>query len=300
MPFSHSQHLEKGRKLETLVENRTRYALTHSELNLFETHQSAESVKLQFSEPTLASMIMGKKVMHLRDEAGFDFFPGESVILPADELMCIDFPEATRQRPTKCLALTLSEEFIQDVCHSLNQHQQRLDGDEWHFTRDNFHFTNDRAIHQIIDRLIFLFAENHPSKDLFADMMLRELVIRLMQTDIRYSMEKGVKETTGSRLQFILGYIRQHLDEDLSVEALSQKAYMSTSHFHRSFKSELGLSPVEYIHQERISKACQLLRSTELPIREIGLRCGFNHLSYFNRLFKRYTKCTPGAYRKKG
>jgi len=43
-----------------------------------------------------------------------------------------------------------------------------------------------------------------------------------------------------------------------------------------------------------------LLRSTELPIREIGLRCGFNHLSYFNRLFKRYTKCTPGAYRKKG
>ncbi|MBL7726407.1 MAG: hypothetical protein JNM68_01925, partial [Dinghuibacter sp.] len=59
-----SEHLHR-RKLEHHVENRTCYTLKHAELNLFETHQAATSIFLTFPEPVLASMIMGKKVMHL-------------------------------------------------------------------------------------------------------------------------------------------------------------------------------------------------------------------------------------------
>ena len=75
MDFQYSE-----KRLETLVENRTVYTLRHSELNIFETYKQAEKVELQFNEPILASMLRGKKIMHLRDKPGFGFYPGESII----------------------------------------------------------------------------------------------------------------------------------------------------------------------------------------------------------------------------
>src|SRR5690606_7678944 len=84
------------RQLENHVENRTVYTLKNAELNIFETHLAAEQVHLSFGDPVLASMIKGKKIMHLNGIHSFDFLPGESVILPPGELMKIDFPEATQ------------------------------------------------------------------------------------------------------------------------------------------------------------------------------------------------------------
>lgn len=66
---------QENRKLMSLVENRTIHTLNNAELNIFETHQQATQVLLQFSEPILASMIRGKKVMHLENTPSFGFFP---------------------------------------------------------------------------------------------------------------------------------------------------------------------------------------------------------------------------------
>ena len=63
----------QNRRLETYVENRTVYTLRNAELNVYETHQTAERVELTFNSPVLASMLSGKKVMHLRENT-FDFF----------------------------------------------------------------------------------------------------------------------------------------------------------------------------------------------------------------------------------
>ena len=106
----HYQH----RKLEDWVENRTAYTLQHAELSIFETQQKAEKVFLQFDDPVIASMISGKKVMYLKDRAAFDFFPGQSVVVPAGKPMLIDFPEAKPEDPTECLALTIAPEKISE------------------------------------------------------------------------------------------------------------------------------------------------------------------------------------------
>lgn len=65
----------KNRKLENLVENQTSYTLNNAALHIFETHQQAERVLLQFDQPVLASMLKGKKIMHLREQQSFDFYP---------------------------------------------------------------------------------------------------------------------------------------------------------------------------------------------------------------------------------
>lgn len=294
--MSLSQHILKKRRLETLVENQTSYSLKNAEMHVFETHKVAEQILLRFDEPVLAYMLEGKKVMHLNDQTAFNFLPGESIVLPSNELMCIDFPEAKMSAPTRCLAMAISEEKIRSTINFLNENHAKIDK-EWRFTDYNFHFTNDLAIQQIIYRLLYLFTENHASKDIFADFMLKELIIRILQTENQkiYS-DKALALGNNHRLSYILNYIRQNLDQNLTIKTLSNKIYMSESNFHRVFKNELNISPIDFINNERIKLATSLLQDSKRKIKDIYMECGFNSLSYFIRMFKRKKQLSPKEY----
>ena len=268
-------------------------------MHVFETHQQAEQVLLKFHQPVLASMIEGKKIMHLKDLQSFDFLPGESIILPADETMCIDFPEAQMENPTRCLAMTISEDKIKEILLLLNEQMPKAEAQEWQLMDYNFHFTNDLAVHQIIHRLLFLFTENHPSKELFADFMLKELIIRILQTENKKIYTEQTRTLASSnRLAFIIEYIRNNLQENLTIEDLSNQVYMSESNFHRVFKNELGISPIDFINDERIKLATSLLHDPKQKIKDIYTRCGFNSVSYFIRQFKKKKQLSPKEYQK--
>ena len=292
-----SKDFYEGRKLENLVENQTSYTLNNAALHIFETHEQAERVLLEFDKPVLASMLKGKKIMHLREQQSFNFLPGESLILPSNELMCIDFPEAELNNPTQCLAMTISEEKIYNVLEHMNELMPKLDEGEWSIMDYNFHFTNDVGIYQILQRLLFLFTEDHPSKDRFVDNMLEELIIRILQTNSRkIYTEKSFKLSSENRLAYIVEFIRKNLHNPLSVKSLSRKACMSESNFYRVFKNELGISPTDFINNERIKLAVSLLQNPNKTIKEIYQECGFESRSYFNRVFKRRKKVAPGDY----
>ena len=83
-------------------------------------------------------MLKGKKVMHLGQEQGFDFLPGQSVILNSHERMVIDFPEAEEANPTRCIALTLSSDLIQRTVERANDQFTRLDGASWSLDYCNY------------------------------------------------------------------------------------------------------------------------------------------------------------------
>lgn len=294
-----ASHFE-NRRLERLVENQTTHTLNNAELNIFETHKQAYEVLLKFHEPVLASMIKGKKVMHLQGASAFGFLPGESVILPANELMCIDFPEANYNNPTQCLALALSEKKLQETVDLLNARGTKQNGKEWSMTDYNYHFTNDIAINHILQRLIFVFAENHPSKDIFADMLIQELVIRILQTESKsLYLKKSYTDSNNDRISFIIKFIRENITEDLSIDLLSEKAYMSESNFYRTFKHELGSSPNEFIIEERLKLAESLLKDPKISVKEAYLASGFNSFSYFCRIFKKKKNLSPTEFKEK-
>lgn len=290
----------QNRRLETLVENRTLHTLNNAELNIFETHQKAAQVMLQFHEPVLASMIRGKKIMHLQNTPSFGFLPGESVILPSNELMCIDFPEATEQNPTQCLALAFNKAKLQQAVNLLNERGLKQNGKEWSMTDYNYHFTNDVAINQILQRLIFIFTENHPSKDIFADMLLQELIIRILQTESKsIYLKKSYTQPNNDRISFVLNFIRENITEDLTIELLSEKAYMSESNFYRTFKHETGSSPIDFIIEERLKLAESLLRDPKMSVKEAFMASGFNSFSYFCRIFKKKKNLSPTEFKEK-
>lgn len=294
-----SAHYE-NRKLENHVENRTVHTLKNAELNIFETHLQASQVYLRFPQPVLASMIKGKKVMHLNGSPAFGFLPGESVILPSNEKMVIDFPEASVSHPTQCLALALSEEKLQEAVDLLNNRGTKQNGLEWSVMDYNYHFTNDIAINQILQRLIFIFTENHPSKDIFSDLLIQELVIRILQTETKSMyLKKSLTDANNDRISYIIKFIRENLTEDLSIELLSEKAYMSESNFYRTFKHELGSSPNDFIIEERLKVAESLLRNPRMSVKEAYLASGFNSFSYFCRIFKKKKNLSPTEFKEK-
>lgn len=296
--LSLSSSFSANRKLVDIVENRTVHTLNSAELNIYETHEKAQDVHLRFTDPLLVSMIRGKKVMSLSNMASFGFLPGESVAMPSDELMRIDFPEASLQNPTQCLALAISRDRLQQTVDFLNQSGARIDGTEWNTLNFNYRFTHDIAINQIIQRLIFIFTENHPSKDIFSEMLLQELVIRILQFESRTRYDRNsVHYSNADAFSHVMRFIRENLTEELSVELLSRVACMSESKFYRSFRNETGLTPNEFIIEERLKVAENLLINPELTVKEAWLASGFNSFSYFSTLFKRRKKLTPSEYK---
>ncbi len=298
--FDISTHLQ-SRKLELVVENRTAYTLDSAELNIYETHQAAKNVELTFENPVLASMIRGKKVMHLSNSPSFDFFPGESVIVPAHQTMKIDFPEAHLHNPTQCLALAISPNKIRTIVETLNERTPLVDNQEgWQFTNDNFYFTNEAAIHQLIGRLIYIFTENNAAKDYFANLVLQELIVRLMQTKARMVLTTNLQQLANTnRLAYAVKYVQENIHRNLTIKELADKACMSEPNFFRCFKQQYGITPVEYINQQRIQLATRLLYNTSYSISDICFACGYNHLNYFLKVFKKATGDTPANYRKK-
>lgn len=287
------------RDLKTLVENRTTYTLNNCELNIFETHQEAKDVNLIFGDLVLTTMLKGRKVMHLFNKPGFDYLPGESVIVPPNELMKIDFPDAEIENPTQCIALSISKEMIENTFDLLNERfPDRMLSKEWGLDLSNFHLINTQDLSEIINRFIRIgVKERSKEKDVIASLALKELLIRLTQTQARKLLQNTYKQLASSnRLGHVVDYIKNNIRENLTLENLSAQACMSKAHFSRSFKNELGLSPMEFILKERLSLARNFLRSANYQIQEVCYMSGFNNVTYFIRAFKAEFGATPKVF----
>lgn len=293
---------KSNRKLVSLVENRTVYHSEFSELSIFETHQVAKEVSLEFNAPIIASMLTGKKIMHPKGLDSFEFLPGESLVVPPNEELLIDFPIASKEDPTQCLALVIDADKINEIAFKFND-KLKIDGEkaDWNFESKSAHLKNQAEVNHLIERLVYTFIQQHKSQDIILDLMIQELVVRLLQTQARYCIiDDPFSLFSDTRIGNVIRYIKQHLTEqDINIDVLAKKASMSTSSFHKHFKNTLGISPIDYINEERIKFSKKLIASNNYSsISEIAYKSGFNNISYFNRQFKRHELITPSTYKK--
>jgi AraC-like DNA-binding protein len=290
-------HLSNEKSLKTLVENRTVYTLNHCELNIFETYESSTSVPLKFNDFVVTSMLRGKKIMHLFDEPGFDYLPGETVVIPSNVEMKIDFPEASRENPTQCLALAIDKAKINQTLNFLNEHYPKEGSDcYWQLNYQNYYFYNNIDLALTINKLIKECMGTSMTKDALADLTLQELLIRIIQTQTAKSIDQGISVSSNNPIFEVTEFIRLNLKENINLKSLSEKACMSTASFYRFFKRELGMSPIEYVLNEKIKHAKKLLRNPGIQINEVCYLSGFEDANYFIRLFKKHEGITPKQY----
>jgi AraC family transcriptional regulator len=95
----------------------------------------------------------------------------------------------------------------------------------------------------------------------------------------------------------VLDYIHDHLEQDIKLADLAELLGMSQFHFSHLFKQAVGIAPYQYLLQQRIERAKQLLKQTDQSIIEIALSCGFNSHSHLSKQFRQVTGLTPTAYR---
>src|ERR1700733_11484323 len=101
------------------------------------------------------------------------------------------------------------------------------------------------------------------------------------------------------RLKKIIEYIGQHLDEELSLESLSDIFHISKFHFHRLFTAFTGLSLQQYIRWLRLKRAAhQLIVNKDQSIINIAINAGFESHEAFSRAFKKACGFTPSQYRR--
>jgi AraC-like DNA-binding protein len=295
--FIQPPKLSNEKSLKTLIENRTVYSLNHCELNLFETYESSLLVPLKFNDLVVTSMLRGKKVMHLFDEPGFDYLPGETVVIPSNVEMKIDFPEASFNNPTQCLALAIEQSKINDTLHFLNERYPKEGNNQfWHLNYQNYYFYNNVELASTINKLIKECMSTSITKDALADLTLQELLIRIIQTQTAKAIDDGFFSDPNNPITPVIEFIRMNLKESISMKILSEKACMSTTSFYRFFRRELGMSPIEFVISEKLKCAKQLLKNPKIHINEVCYLSGFEDSNYFIRLFKKHEGITPKQY----
>jgi AraC-like DNA-binding protein len=283
--------------LKTLVENRTIYNLENCELNLFETYKQSELVSLRFNDLVVTSMLRGKKVMRLFDQPGFDYVPGESVIVPANVEMKIDFPEAAMENPTQCLALAINNKKILDTLQLLNEkYPKEGRNDYWTLDERNFFFYNNPELAMTVHKLINICQSTSITKDVLADLTLQELLIHIAHCQNLKEVNEGDLNQTHPHLSFIVNYIRQNIHRKLFLSDLAKIACLSAASLYRLFKTELGISPIEFILLERIKLAKRLLKDKHIFIKNVSYEVGFDDCNYFIRAFKQHEGITPRQY----
>jgi AraC family transcriptional regulator len=88
-------------------------------------------------------------------------------------------------------------------------------------------------------------------------------------------------------------------DAELRVQDLARSLELSTSRLHALFTRVLGLSPTAYLRRRRMAKAEGLLVGSDLLVREIAARCGWDDEFHFSRMFKRVHGISPLGYRQR-
>ena len=160
------------------------------------------------------------------------------------------------------------------------------------------YFTGDAA--QELETIFEELRHEYEKHDAFSSMFVRANIVRLLAVIAReYKIQERDKLFSNYReaLDNALAYINTHYMEKIYLEDVCKIALMSERSFFYLFKQIIGMPFSKYLQYLRVLRAQELLSSTDRTQYDISLECGFQSLTYFHRVFKKFTGLLPGQYR---
>ena len=204
--------------------------------------------------------------------------PGSVIIVPPNT-------------PYKCKCATASASFLwvhftgSDVERTLKRYKIGL--------FPNIYKTP--AINNISARFQKLF-EGFARNDSYRAYDLSALLDRLL-IEIGRAIEKN--ETERVSLSKSIRYLNENYTTQIKIPFLAQMENMCMTAYNMAFKNQTGIPPTKYIINLRVNNAKELLRTTNLTIKEVGAICGYDDVIFFRKTFKKEVGVSPSEYRKK-
>lgn len=128
--------------------------------------------------------------------------------------------------------------------------------------------------------------------------MITHLLRRYSNTVVTTSNNQSVNLRTKYKLEQAVKYINSYLNYSLNLEEIAEEIGISKHYFCHSFKKYFGMTPYQYILQQRVEKAKLLMRQdSERPLADIALESGFSSQSHLNKHFRSFTGTSPHQYK---
>ncbi len=157
----------------------------------------------------------------------------------------------------------------------------------------------DGVTRELMNYLIQQLLREHDSEEFASNMyclsLLAQLLILINRTALRASQDPDSRGNTDSTVYRILTYINDHYNDDLNLDFLANKFFISKYHLSREFNRVVGTSVHRYILQKRLIMARQMM-ATGVPTSEVYQHCGFGDYSNFYRAFRKEYQVSPREY----
>lgn len=160
--------------------------------------------------------------------------------------------------------------------------------------------TYKKDISSIVERIVSEQENNRYAKDAMMQILTLELMITISRS-MKREWEESLRVRNGKARELVLiakEYIDTNFDRGITVSDVAAYVFLSQGYFTRAFREEFGISPMGYLMNVRIMKACDLLEDNEIKVSAIALQTGFASPQRFNVAFRNHMGMTPLEYRK--
>jgi len=160
---------------------------------------------------------------------------------------------------------------------------------------------HDPVLGHLAQAVVPILSRPGEASALFLEQLGVTIGTRLLENYGQLPPESAGRRAAMSRRQLALAQdmlLNGGGEGDVSVADVAQACAMSRSHFIRAFRETTGLTPYQWLVQQRMARARELLKENRLALAEVALACGFADQSHFTRVFTRLSGVPPGRWRR--
>ncbi|MEV5961183.1 AraC family transcriptional regulator [Kribbella sp. NPDC051952] len=241
--------------------------------------------------PTFALVAQGRKRLAVGDRV-FEYGAGDYLVVSVDLPVTGHFVEASGAEPCLGVGLELRPDLIASLL--LDSADRQVPGPSVQG------LTVSQAPYELIDAVIRLLrlVEQPDDARVLAPLVQREILWRLLRSPQGAAVrEIGLADSSLSHIAGVIRWIRDHYTEPFRVEELAEMARMSTSAFHRHFRTVTAMTPIQFQKKIRLQEARLRLVGLGEDVTSAGYAVGYDSPSQFSREYRREFGAPPSRER---
>ena len=238
-------------------------------------------------------LVKGKRYYFIKDKV-YLITPGTIVFI---NKFIIHYTECFENEGYDRILINFSEDYIEKLLTALGSESvfSLFDDEEGVITLSS---ERRELCESILSVMTSEYEKNGDIQSPYLKSSLLELIMLMRLEKDRAPAPTAHTDIPHKTISEIIGYINNNYLENITLDTISQRFYISRSYFSRTFKQIWGLGFTEYLNNVRIKEAKKLLSNSKMSIAEISCATGYKSSTHFGRVFQKIVGTTPMEYRK--